>query len=88
MQIDGAILKEQGVTFAIVVVEPHVIQSQSRANDMRQSISTIADFQELPIILASQDTKGIFTYQGDGNIVKFLAAIDASMIPWKHYSVS
>ncbi|AFY61070.1 hypothetical protein [Synechococcus sp. PCC 6312] len=88
MQIDGAIVKEQGVTFAIVIVKPHAIQTQSSANDMRQSLSGIADFQGLPMILASQDTHGRFTYQGRHDIVDFLASIDASRIPWKRYTIS
>ena len=88
MQIDGAIVKEQGVTFSIVIVKSHVIQSQNTANEMRQSLSTIADFDGLPMILAAQDSKGVFTYQGRDDIVKFLANIDASRIPWKRYSVS
>ena len=87
MQIDGAIVKEQGVTFAIVIVKSHVIQTQSSANDMRDSISTITDFQVLPIILAAQDARGTFTYQGRPDIVEFLASIDASRIPWKTYTV-
>jgi len=52
MQIDGAIVKEQGVTFAIFIVKQHVIQTQTSANDMRQSLSKIADFYGLPILLA------------------------------------
>ena len=88
MQIDGAIVTEQGVTFAIVIVKSHVIQSQSSADDMRESLSTIADFVGLPIILASQDARGRFTYQGRQDIVDFLAPIDASRIPWKRYTIS
>ena len=88
MQIDGAIVKEQGITFAIVVVKSHVIQTQSSADDARRGFATIADFTGLPIILAAQDGRGIFTYQGRPDIVKFLANIDASRIPWKHYTFS
>jgi hypothetical protein len=88
MRIDGAIVKEQGVTFAIVVVKPNVIQTESVADKSRVSFATIADFSGVPIILAAQDSKGVFTYQGRPDIVKFLANIDASRIPWKHYTIS
>jgi len=88
MQIDGAIVREQGVTFAIVIVKPHVIQTQASADEARRSFATIADFAGLPIILAAQDSRGTFTYQGRHDIVKFLASIAASRIPWKHYTVS
>ena len=88
MQIDGAIVAEQGVTFAIVVVKPHVIQSNSSAQEARASFATIADFAGLPIILAAQDSRGVFTYQGRHDIVDFLASINASRIPWRRYSVA
>lgn len=88
MQIDGSIVTEQGLTFAIVVVKSQVIQTQSSADDARRGFSTIVDFAGLPIILAAQDARGVFTYQGRPDIVKFLANIDASRIPWKHYTVS
>ena len=88
MTLDGAIVTEQHITFAIVIVKSHVIDSSSSSESMRKSLSTIADFNGLPLILASQDAKGLFTYQGRPDIVKFLAAIDASRIPWKHYTIS
>ena len=86
MQIDGAVIKEQGVTFAVVVVKPHVIRTKSIADEAR------AGFQRLvpgmPIVLMAQDSRGIPTYQGRKDIVKFLASIDPSRIPWKRYSFS
>jgi hypothetical protein len=88
MQIDGAIVKEQGVVFAIVIVKPHILQSQHSADESRASLASIAEFSGLPIILASQNSSGVFTYQGRSDIVQFLAAIDASRIPWKRYTVS
>ena len=88
MQIDAAIVKEQRVTFAVVIVKPRVTQTQTSANNMRQSLSRIADFHGLPIILASQDVRGRFTYQGRSDIVNFLSSISASQIPWKRYRLS
>ena len=32
MQFNGALIKEQGVTFAIVVVKPHVLHSATKEN--------------------------------------------------------
>ena len=31
MRVHGAVIREQGQTFAVVVVKPHVIQNQSEA---------------------------------------------------------
>ena len=84
MQIDGAIIKEQGVTFAIAVVKRSVLQSSDKEKIRNSYISV---FGNLPIILMAQDARGIPTYDGRKDIVKFLANIHPSRIPWKHYTV-
>lgn len=87
MTIDGAIVREQGVTFGIVIVKKSAMTTTQQANDLRESIqSSLADFSELPLILASQDSRGRFEYQGRRDIVGFLASIDSSRIPWKRYT--
>lgn len=84
MQIEGALIKEQGVTFAIVVVKPHVIQNSSVREDFRNSCSQF--FPNAPIIFMSQNSRGIPTYNGRTDIVKFLANVDISRIPFKRYT--
>jgi len=86
LQIDGAVIKEQGITFAIVVVKAHVIQHSLTADQARSGYSGL--FPGRPIILMSQDTHGVPTYQGRKDIVKFLANLDISQIPWKTYTFS
>lgn len=84
MRFQGAVIKEQGQTFAIVIVKPQVIQIQSEANQTREAFSTV--FPNMPIILMAQNGRGIPTYQGRTDIVKFLASINPGRIPWKEYS--
>lgn len=84
MRFQGALIKEQGQTFAIVIVKPQVIQLQSEANNAREAFSTV--FPNMPIILMAQNGRGIPTYQGRPDIVKFLASINPGRIPWKEYS--
>lgn len=86
MNIQGAIVKEQGVTFGIVIVKHHVTQSDFEANKARTSFQGL--FPGMPLILASQNSRGTFQYQGRSDIVRFLASIDAARIPWKEYTVS
>ena len=86
MKIQGAKIKEQGVTFAIVVVKKHVVDNKFSADEAISNFSPI--FPGLPLILAAQDHRGRFTYYGPRNIVDFLASIDARRIPWKEYTVS
>ena len=89
MQMDGAIVSEQGQTFAIVIVKQYVTASSSEAASVRAAFqSQIRDFRGIPLILASQDSRGVFEYQGRRDIVNFLASIDASRIPWKRYTYS
>jgi hypothetical protein len=86
MKIHGAVVKEQGVTFAIVIVKKSSMQTSHESDKTRASMQGL--FPGLPIVLASQDSRGLFEYQGRPDLVKFLASIDASRIPWKEYTVS
>lgn len=89
MTIDGAIIREQGQTFGIIVVKRSAISTPSEAARTRASFkSRIRDFQGIPLVLAAQDSRGVFTYQGRDDIVRFLASIDAARIPWKRYTIS
>jgi hypothetical protein len=89
MTVDGAIVREQGVTFAIVIVKPSAMSNSSVAAETRTAFQAqIRDFQGIPLILASQDSRGVFEYQGRDDIVRFLASIDHARIPWKRYTIS
>ncbi|MFC0183537.1 hypothetical protein SAMN04515674_11688 [Pseudarcicella hirudinis] len=84
MQFEGAVVKEQGVTFAIVVVKPYVLNSSMECDDARQGFRSI--FPGMPIILMAQGSRGVPTYQGRTDIIKFLANVHPSRIPWKRYN--
>ncbi|MED0687932.1 hypothetical protein [Anoxybacillus ayderensis] len=86
MQFDGALVKEQGVTFAIVVVKRHVLNNSIEREEAREAFSLYFP-PGIPIILMAQDSRGIPTYHGRKDIVKFLANIHPSQIPWKRYTV-
>ena len=81
---DGALIKEQGVTFAIVVVKPSVLNSSSKIKEARESFGHF--FPNVPIVLMAQNSNGIPRYQGRTDIVKFLANVHPSRIPWKRYT--
>ncbi|MFT4060697.1 MAG: hypothetical protein QM652_14280 [Legionella sp.] len=84
MQFEGAVIKEQGVTFAIVVVKQYVLNNNMECNNARNSFSSI--FPGIPIILMAQDSRGRATYQGRTDIVRFLSNVHLSRIPWKRYN--
>ncbi|KON86591.1 hypothetical protein AF332_07010 [Sporosarcina globispora] len=85
MQFEGAVIKEQGITFAIVIVKPHVLNNSHSIDDARQGFSR--HFPGMPLILMAQDSRGIPTYQGRKDIVRYLANVHISRIPWKRYTV-
>lgn len=86
MRFQGALIKEQGVTFGIVIVKPHVLQNASEAKAMRSFGNRV--FGLVPIILMAQNSRGVPTYLGRRDIVSFLAKVPIHCIPWREYSVA
>lgn len=86
MKFQGALIKEQGVTFGIVIVKPHVLTQASAADEMRRF--GVSAFGAIPIVLMAQNHRGIPTYQGRKDIVNFLAGVPMHAIPWREYTLS
>ncbi len=86
MRFQGALIKEQGVTFGIVIVKPHVLGTPSEADSMRAFGTHI--FGSVPIILMAQNSRGIPTYSGRRDIVKFLSKVPMQAIPWREYTLN
>lgn len=86
MTFQGALIKEQGVTFAIVIVKPHVIQVDREAANAQQAFAPV--FPGVPIVLMAQDGRGVPTYYGRKDIVAFLSNTPMEAIPWKQYSLN
>ena len=84
MQLEGAVIREQGVTFAVVVVKRHVTSSRGEASQAIQGFRRY--FPGMPIVLMSQDAGGQATYFGRPDISKFLAGVPQHAIPWKRYT--
>jgi len=85
MKIQGAVIIEQGVTFAIVAVKQTVTNYTSRIIRMRQQLQYF--FPNMPIILMSQDSSGTPHYYGRRDIVEFLKTVRLDQIPWKEFHI-
>lgn len=85
MKFQGSVVKEQRITFAIVIVKKSVIDNRSEANKAITSFRPI--FPGIPIVLMAQDASGRPTYLGRPDIVKFLANVPITSIPWKEYTI-
>jgi hypothetical protein len=84
MNFEGAVIKEQGITFAIVIVKKSVVDLRSEAEKAIRSFQPV--FPGLPIVLMAQDNRGVPTYFGRPDIAKFMANVSLHAVPWKKYS--
>lgn len=84
MSFDAALIREQGVTFAVVAVKGHVVNSDSSRRGAMATFGT--QFPGVPIVLMVQDGRGRPTYWGRSDIVRFLAQVPVHMLPWKRFS--
>jgi hypothetical protein len=84
MTFDGAVIREQGVTFAIAVVRRGLLSNPAERD------RSLAQFQfyfgGLPIVLMEQDTAGSPTWYGRPDLTRFLQNVPVGSIPWKRYS--
>ena len=85
MDFEGAVIKEQGVTFAIAIVKRHVLQSSSKANETIRALQPV--FPGIPMVLMAQDSLGIPTYYGRKDIAKLMANVPLEAVPWKRYTL-
>ena len=83
----GAVIREQGVTFAVVVVKKYVLDNRAEANRTIGAFQEQA-FQDIPVVLMTQDYRGVPTYYGREDIARFMAKVPLSAIPWKQYTAT
>jgi hypothetical protein len=86
MTFEAALVREQGQTFAVVVVRQGIIHNRPEANRMQAAFAPAFDF--VPIILMEQNSRGVPTYFGRPDIVDFLASIDFRRLPWKQWTLN
>lgn len=84
----GAVVLAAGREVGIVVVEPLVLQSAEKSEEVRVMASRAfgpRTFGYVPIVLVAFDENGIPTYSGSFNDVNLLAEVDPQLFPWEHY---
>lgn len=85
MRVQGAVIREQGQTFAVVIVKPHVVQNSGLAAD---AISSFAPVFGVPVVLMAQDGRGRPTYYGRKDIAQFMSSVSLRAIPWREYTIN
>ena len=78
MTIDAALVREQGVTFAVVAVKNHAVSSDSSRREAMVAFGT--QFPGVPIVLMAQDSRGRPS-SGPSDIVRFLAKVPVNALP-------
>lgn len=86
MQFEGAVIREQNVTFAVVIVKRHIIDSRTQANEAIRSFSSA--FPGMPVVLMAQDSRGRASYYGRNDLSQFLARVPLHAIPWKRFTLN
>lgn len=85
MQVTGAVIREQGLTFAVVVVKPHVLNSTQEA---QSAINGFTPIFRTPVVLMAQDGSGCPRYYGRKDIAEFMSRVPLQAIPWKQYTIN
>ena len=85
MHIQGAVIREQGQAFAVVIVKPHVVRSIPEAT---KTIAGLVPVFGVPVVLVAQDNLGRPTYYGRPDITRFLASVPMHRMPWRRYTLN
>ena len=86
MRFQGAVIKEQGVTFGVLIVKQHILNDLTRRDALVLEGSRL--FGGIPTVLMAQDANGTPTYYGRSDISKFMASVPVEAVRWKEYTVS
>lgn len=82
-RLTAALVKEQGVTFAVALVKNHVLNSPSTADQMIQSV---ARHLGCPlVVLMGESNRKLRGNRRD--VVKFVSRLHPSQLPWKKWTI-
>ncbi len=82
----SAHIREQGVTFAVVIVRPLLLQNTSGADEAIQSFAPV--FPGMPVVLMAQDGRGRPTYYGRRDLSQFMANVPLRSATWRRYTLN
>lgn len=85
MRFQGAVIREQGVTFALVVVTRSAIDGGHRESVLGTASRL---FPGLPVVLVAQDGSGRARYYGRKDIAAYMARVPLEAVPWRWYTAA
>ena len=83
MKFHAAVIRDWGVKFAVVIVQPHLIQSPHSATKAQMAFAPA--FPGVPIVLMAQDPKGAPIFHGRKDLVALVNDIQFDAIRWREY---
>ena len=86
MKFDAALVKEQGVEFAVVCVKRSAFNSTTQRPSMQAQFSRA--FGGVPTVLMAERSDGKPEYWGRPDLVRWLSEVPYEMLPWAKYSLS
>ena len=86
MKGNVALINEQGVKFAVVTVKQHVLNSPAQREETRAGFSRSVG--GVPVVLMSQDTRGVPTYHGRRDLVRWLQNVYVEQLPWREFTLN
>jgi hypothetical protein len=85
MKMQGALIREQGVRFAVVVVKSHVLANRRQSKGLIEDLSPT--FGGVPVVLMAEGAFGRARYFGRPDLVRFLSRISPASIPWREFDI-
>lgn len=82
-KLTAALVREQGVTFAVALMKDHVLNSSSLSSEQMRTLQTRLRCPN--IVLMGESNKKLRGNRRD--VVNFVASIHPSRLPWKDYPV-
>jgi hypothetical protein len=87
MKGNVALVREQGVNFAVVAVKTSVMNGpKSRRDQLRNTFSY--EFGGVPVVLMSQDARGVPKYYGRPDLVRWLSNQYMEALPWREFTIA
>lgn len=86
MTIHAALVREQGVEFAVVVVKRSAFNNPTQRTQAQRQFSGL--FPGVPLVLMAQDHRGMPSYCGRQDLVRFLSGVRMEAIPWREHRLN
>ena len=80
-----ALVREQGVRFAVVVVRPSVMSGLRTERD--DAVRAFSDELGVPAVLMMRDSRGTPTYYGRKDLVCALANVCLERLSWQEFTI-